>query len=140
MTSEIYQYIFYCSLILCGIMFVLSVVFFFVWKIPKAIGMVTGSAEKKYIKNMKSNNTKIPNNQKSVQKPSQIPSRKIANEYVKSTDVEYTADEMTGEFAESSYTDSIATLTDMEDDSVLQEHSVFKILYEITYIHTNERI
>ena len=62
------------------------------------------------------------------------------NKNVKSTDLEYTVDEMTGEFAESCYTDSIATLTDMEDDSVLQEHSVFKILYEITYIHTNERI
>lgn len=50
MTYEIYQYIFYGALIMCIIMFVLSIVFFFVFKIPKIVGFLTGATARKAIK------------------------------------------------------------------------------------------
>ena len=140
MSYEMYQYIFYGSVILCGIMFVVSVVLFFVWKIPKTIGMVTGIAEKRYIMSTKSNKKMVSKN-KSVSKSSKSLERKSSDEYIRPKNFDYTADEITGEISESSDGDSTITFTDIsEDDNPLQNHNAFKVLYEITYIHTNERI
>ena len=50
MTYEIYQYIFYGSLIMCIIM--LSIILFFVFKIPKIVGFLTGATARKAIKSI----------------------------------------------------------------------------------------
>ena len=52
MTYEIYQYIFYGSLIMCIIMLVLSIILFFVFKIPKIVGFLTGATARKAIKSI----------------------------------------------------------------------------------------
>lgn len=51
MTYEIYQRLFIISLILAGLMFVLSIVLFFVLKIPAVIGYLTGKTTKHSIEN-----------------------------------------------------------------------------------------
>ena len=43
MTYEIYQYIFYGSLIMCIVMLILSVILFFAFKIPKVIEFLSGA-------------------------------------------------------------------------------------------------
>ena len=52
MTYEMYQYIFYGSLIMCIIMLVLSIILFFVFKIPKIVGFLTGATARKAIKSI----------------------------------------------------------------------------------------
>lgn len=50
MTYEVYQYIFYGSLIMCIGMLILSVILFFLFKIPKIIGFLNGSTARKAIR------------------------------------------------------------------------------------------
>lgn len=56
MTYEIYRYIFIGAAILCGIMFVVSVLLFIMLKIPKIISDLTGATARKAIKNIRAQN------------------------------------------------------------------------------------
>ena len=56
MTYEIYRYIFLGGAILAGIMFVVSVLVFFLLKIPTVIGDLTGANARKAIENIRSQN------------------------------------------------------------------------------------
>ena len=64
MTYEIYQYIFYGSLIMCIIMLVLSIILFFVFKIPKIVGFLTGATARKAIKSINEHTEKLLRNLK----------------------------------------------------------------------------
>jgi hypothetical protein len=56
MTYEIYRYIFLGAAILCGLMFVVSVLLFFLLRIPAVIGDLTGRTAKKAIESMRNQN------------------------------------------------------------------------------------
>ena len=56
MTYEIYRYIFLGGAILAGIMFAVSVLVFFLLKIPTVIGDLTGANARKAIENIRSHN------------------------------------------------------------------------------------
>ena len=56
MTYEIYRYIFIGGAILAGIMFAVSVLVFFLLKIPTVIGDLTGANARKAIENIRSHN------------------------------------------------------------------------------------
>ncbi|MBQ9975822.1 MAG: hypothetical protein IJP16_04865 [Clostridia bacterium] len=56
MTYEIYRYIFLGSAVLCGIMVAVSIVLFFVLRIPSVIGDLTGLTAKKGIENIRNKN------------------------------------------------------------------------------------
>lgn len=56
MTYDTYRYIFIGAAILCGIMFVVSVLIFIFMKIPKVISDLTGATARKAIKNIRKQN------------------------------------------------------------------------------------
>lgn len=56
MSYEAYRYIFIISAILCGIMFVASIIVFFVLRIPKVINDLSGRTAKKAIKEIREQN------------------------------------------------------------------------------------
>ena len=56
MTYDIYRYIFIGAAILCGIMFVVSILVFIFLKIPKVISDLTGATARKAIKNIREQN------------------------------------------------------------------------------------
>lgn len=56
MTYEIYRYIFIGAAILCGIMFVVSVLLFILLKVPKLISDLSGRTAKKAIKSIREQN------------------------------------------------------------------------------------
>lgn len=56
MTYDVYRYIFIGAAILCGIMFAVSVLIFFLMKIPKVISDLTGLTARRAIKNIREQN------------------------------------------------------------------------------------
>ena len=56
MTYDVYRYIFIVAAILCGIMFVVSVLVFILLKIPKVISDLSGATARKAIKNIREQN------------------------------------------------------------------------------------
>ncbi len=56
MTYDIYRYIFIGAAILCGIMFVVSILVFILLKIPKVISDLSGATARKAIKNIREQN------------------------------------------------------------------------------------
>lgn len=56
MTYEIYRYIFFGGAILSGIMLILSVLLFFLYRIPNVLGDLTGSNARKAIENIRNQN------------------------------------------------------------------------------------
>lgn len=56
MTYDVYMYIFYGGAILAAVMFIISLVLFFVLKIPAVIGDLSGATAKKAIENIRNQN------------------------------------------------------------------------------------
>lgn len=56
MTYDIYRYIFIGAAILCGIMFIVSILLFIFLRIPKVISDLTGATARKAIKNIREQN------------------------------------------------------------------------------------
>ena len=56
MNYDLYRYIFICAAILAGIMFVVSVVIFIIYRIPKVISDLSGATARKAIKNIREQN------------------------------------------------------------------------------------
>lgn len=61
LTYDQYQLIFYIGAALCGVMLLLSVLLFFVYRIPKVIGDLTGSTARKAIENIRAQNESTGN-------------------------------------------------------------------------------
>ena len=56
MTYEVYRYIFIGAAILCGIMFIISILLFVFLKVPKLISDLSGHTAKKAIKSIREHN------------------------------------------------------------------------------------
>lgn len=82
MTYEIYRYIFTGAAILCGIMFVVSILLFLFLNVPGIIGDLSGATAKKAIKSIREQNEAGDNQQKAKvvkQKRSKLMNRKSSS-------------------------------------------------------------
>lgn len=166
MTYEIYRYIFIGAAILCGIMFIVSVLIFIFLKIPKVISDLTGATARKAIKNIREQNEssgdkgykpsavnrargkltdKISQSGNIIQRNQEqmrgIDTTKISTQELP---VANSANETTvldntdaGETTVLSGTPSVSETTVLNETA---SSSTFAIEYEITFIHTAEII
>ena len=149
MTYEIYQYIFYGSLIMCIIMLVLSIILFFVFKIPKIVGFLTGATARKAIKSI-NEHTEKSMSQRLKQKKG-----KLYNEIDFSSSEKFKTaslapyNETTVLKQRGNETTVLLQMSSLEETSVLNnkagtdngsEPKEFAIIYDITYIWTDEII
>jgi len=151
MTYEIYRYIFLGGAILAGIMFALSVILFFLLRIPDVIGDLSGSNARKAIKKIKQDS----------QKREEEAHRGSKNKGMITTDKLSTLRRNSksasrgGETTESCGTESLSPRDSMSETAAAipvapeydpitsgppDESSEFVIEYQITYIHTDEVI
>lgn len=167
MTYEIYQYIFYGSLIMCIIMLVLSIILFFVFKIPKIVGFLTGATARKAIKSI-NEHTEQSMSQRLKQKKGKLYNEidfSSSGKLMKKTNVSMDSDSpVTEKFKTASLapynettvlnqrgneTTVLVQTSSLEETSVLNnkagtdnglEPKEFAIIYDITYIWTDEII
>ena len=149
MTYEMYRYIFVIAAVLCGVMFGVSVLLFFLLKIPAVIGNLSGSTARKSIRTIeeksswKENGTNDPDeNWKSrgrlTDKISQmdIITTKIATQRMTSMP----QSEETVVLTEKTASDITTQLENVQScgETTLLEEAAFEIELDITYIHTDE--
>ena len=167
MTYEIYQYIFYGSLIMCIIMLVLSIILFFVFKIPKIVGFLTGATARKAIKSI-NEHTEQSMSQRLKQKKGKLYNEidfSSSGKLMKKTNVSMDSDSpVTEKFKTASLapynettvlkqrgneTTVLLQMSSLEETSVLNnkagtdngsEPKEFAIIYDITYTWTDEII
>lgn len=167
MTYEIYQYIFYGSLIMCIIMLVLSIILFFVFKIPKIVGFLTGATARKAIKSI-NEHTEQSMSQRLKQKKGKLYNEidfSSSGKLMKKTNVSMDSDSpVTEKFKTASLapynettvlkqrgdeTTVLSQMSSLEETSVLNneagtengsEPKEFAVIYDITYIWTDEII
>lgn len=167
MTYEIYQYIFYGSLIMCIIMLVLSIILFFVFKIPKIVGFLTGATARKAIKSI-NEHTEQSMSQRLKHKKGKLYNEidfSSSGKLMKKTNVSMDSDSpVTEKFKTASLapynettvlkqrgneTTVLLQMSSLEETSVLNnkagtdngsEPKKFAIIYDITYIWTDEII
>ena len=122
MTYEIYQYIFYGSLIMCIIMLVLSIILFFVFKIPKIVGFLTGATARKAIKSINEH------------------TEKSMSQRLKQTTVLKQRGNETTVLLQMSSLEETSVLNNKAGTDNGSEPKEFAIIYDITYIWTDEII
>ena len=169
MTYEIYRYIFLGGAILAGIMFVVSVLVFFLLKIPTVIGDLSGANARKAIENIRSHNEstgdktyrtsqvnrergkltdKISPSGRLIRDPSHslhgaMGTEKISTQQLHPEDVTDETTVLTGELTGGSETTVLGHDDHANETTVLNAQTFsneFVIEYEITYIHTDEVI
>jgi len=169
MTYEIYRYIFLGGAILAGIMFVVSVLVFFLLKIPTVIGDLTGANARKAIENIRNHNEstgdktyrssqvnqergkltdKISPSGRLIKDPSHslhgaMGTEKISTQQLHPGDDTNETTVLTGELTGANETTVLSNESHANETTVLNAQTfsnAFVIEYEITYIHTDEVI
>ncbi len=162
MTYEIYRYIFIGAAILCGAMFITSVLLFILLKIPRVIGDLTGRTAKKAIESIRNQNEtsgdktyrsslvnkergkltdKISPSGRLIHNPTDLLGSAMATEKIGTQQL--VSDE-TAVLDSANETEVLSSeLLNNGDETTLltpsdTTNNVFEIEYEITYIHTNE--
>lgn len=161
MTYDIYRYIFYGGAALAVIMLIISVVLFFVYKIPSVIGDLTGATAKKAIEDIRNQNESTGNK---VYKTSQVnrergkltdkisPSGSLLRNPTDAIGGAMATEKIsTQELPPESYETMV--LEASNETTVLEQNAAettvltpildtvqFVIEYDITYIHTDEII
>lgn len=157
MSYEIYRYIFIGGAILSGVMLVLTILLFFVYKIPTVVGDLTGANARKAIENIRNQNESSGNK---LYKTSQVNRErgKLTDKISPSGSLMRDPSGALGGGAMA--TEKISTqqlhpedvaneTTVLSNESYANETTVlnvqtfsneFVIEYEITYIHTDEVI
>ena len=162
MTYEIYRYIFLGGAILAAIMLVVSVIVFFLLKIPTVIGDLTGANARKAIENIRNQNestgdktyrsSKV-NRERGKLTEKISPSGRIRNDSGYSSNCAMQTEKIGISQPEKEKARNKSTSASETTVLVQEEHvnetvvldsvmvgSVFAIEYEITYIHTDEII
>lgn len=166
MTYEVYRYIFIGGAALAGVMLLVSLLLFFLLHIPAVIGDLTGATARKAIEDIRSQNTKSGDK---TYKSSQVnrergrvtdkmtPSGRLlrhpsgecggamATEKISTSRLNAEAEES---FATTlleqpmvSNETTVLTPESIGETTVLAENQItFQIVYEITFVHTNEVI
>ena len=169
MTYEIYRYIFLGGAILAGIMFAVSVLVFFLLKIPNVIGDLTGANARKAIENIRNHNEstgdktyqssqvnrergkltdKISPSGRIIKDPSHslhgaMGTEKISTQQLHPEDVTNETTVLTGDLTGGNETTVLSHEAPANETTVLNVQTfsnAFVIEYEITYIHTDEVI
>lgn len=166
MTYDIYRYIFIGAAILCGIMFIVSILVFIFLKIPKVISDLTGATARKAIKNIREQNEASGDKGYKVSAFNEArgkltdkisPSGNVVQQYqaqmrgidttkisTQELQVEEHANETTVlDNTGAGETSVLSEVMTSGETTVLSEatnDSAFTIEYEITFIHTNEII
>lgn len=161
MTYDIYRYIFYGGAALAVIMLVVSIVLFFMYKIPSVIGDLTGSTARKAIEDIRNQNEssgnkvyktshvnrergkltdKISPSGGLIRNPSEAIGGAMATEKISTQELPLESDGTT-------VLNSLNETTVLEASSCettvltpVTETNAFVIEYEITYVHTDEII
>ena len=160
MSYEIYRYIFYGGAILAGVMLVVTVILFFVYKIPTVIGDLTGANARKAIENIRNQNESSGDK---LYKTSQV-NRERGKLTDKISPSGSLLKDTSGHFAGAMATEKISTqelppeettVLDVTNETTVLGNSgggettvltaedtpvAFQIEYEITFIHTDEVI
>ena len=140
MTYEIYRYIFIVAAILCGTMTITAVILFVLLKIPKVIGDLTGRTAKKAIENIRNQNESADikgNKNFFVDKERKKATGKISSQKSGQSNITLPdSNNKTAILSESAKETGKTTLLNRKK----VEESTFKILYDITFIHTDEII
>lgn len=164
MTYEIYRYIFIGAAVLCGIMLITSVLLFILLKIPSVIGNLNGSTAKKAIENIRNRNESSENKGSGYSYTSKMrskaadktSSRRSYTSSLKGTSnsaviteenpAQPSAQSETTLLASGRETSLLSneTVSNIAEKSVLSQNTAFEngfqIIYDITYIHTDEII
>lgn len=160
MSYEIYRYIFYGGAILAGVMLVVTVILFFVYKIPTVIGDLTGANARKAIENIRNQNESSGDK---LYKTSQV-NRERGKLTDKISPSGSLMKDPSGHFAGAMATEKISTqelppeettVLDVANETTVLDTSgtgettlldavdtpaTFQIEFEITFIHTDEVI
>lgn len=166
MTYEVYRYIFIGGAALAGIMLLVSLLLFFLLHIPAVIGDLTGATARKAIEDIRSQNTKSGDK---TYKSSQVnrergrvtdkmtPSGRLlrhpSGEYGGAMATEKISTSRLNAEAEESFATTLLEQSTASNETtvltpdtggettVLTENQItFQIVYEITFVHTNEVI
>lgn len=159
MTYEMYRYVFIGGLVLAGLVLLLAVLLFFLLKIPVVIGDLSGATARKAIENIRKENAKTG---EKTYKSSQVniergrvtdkmtPSGKLLRRpntgYGGAMATEKIGTDRLQAEADASFTSAVGAeettvLYPGDETTVLSDDTLaFRILYEVTLIHTNERI
>lgn len=169
MTYEIYRYIFLGGAVLAGIMLAVSVLVFFILRIPTVIGDLTGANARKAIENIRNQNEstgdktyrssqvnrergkltdKISPSGRLVKDPSHslhgaMRTEKISTQQLSNEDIVNETTILTGELVGGNETTVLNYKNSVNETTVLNAQTLsngFEIEYEITYIHTDEVI
>lgn len=166
MTYEVYRYIFIGGAALAGIMLLVSLLLFFLLHIPAVIGDLTGATARKAIENIRSQNTKSwdktykssqVNRERERVTDKMTPSGRLirhpSGEYGGAMATEKISTSRLNAGAEESFATTlleqstapnettVLTPETSGETTVLTENQItFQIVYEITFVHTNEVI
>ncbi len=154
MTYDTYRMIFIVGLIASIALSVIAIILFFAFKIPAIIGYLTGSTEKKGVERIKkenqttekksattekivtAKNLKIVNNETVVLSQNSENETMVLAQGIKEGN-ETTI--LTNNLPEKNVTGKLAQIEDKEIKNN-RENVIFKIVLDITYIHTDEII
>lgn len=129
MTYEQYRQLFMVAAILGVILFVISLILFFVFKIPDIIGDLSGAAAKKAINSIKEQNERSSEKllkRNAINGEQGKPPETNRTQILKGTETTLLREHV-------EETTCLAQAREPEQD-------IFSIQYEITFIHTNELI
>lgn len=157
MTYEMYRYVFIGGLVLAGLMLLLAVLLFFLLKIPVVIGDLSGATARKAIENIRKENAKTgektyKSSQVNIERGRVTDKMTPSGKLLRRPNTGYGGAMATEKIgtdrlqAEASFTSAVGAeettvLYPGDETTVLSDDtSAFRILYEVTLIHTNERI
>lgn len=156
MTYEVYRYLFTGGVILSGVMFVVSILLFIFLRIPRVVGDLSGFNAKKAIENIRKQNESTGN--KTFKSSYVNHQRGKITDRISATGslIKNVSGETAGAMAtEKISTDGFMSFPREDETTLLSEISgnetivlsqleevgaIFKIEYDITFIHTNEII
>lgn len=165
MTYEMYRYVFLGAALACGVLLAVSVILFFILRIPKVISDLSGRTARKAIENIRMQNEQ--SGDKSYQSsPVNLERGKLTDKISQSgrlvtrgdspfgtgvitekiSTQQLPPEEPAGETSVLTVTDETSVLSvDVDETTVLDGEAqfapqAFTVEFEITYIHTNEMI
>lgn len=160
MTYELYRYIFIGGAILAVLMLIVSVVLFFVYKIPSVVGDLTGRTARKAIEDIRNQNessgnkvykTSHVNRQRGKLTDKISPSGNLIKNHSEAIGGAMSTEKISTQELPTEETTvlDVANETTVLDNVISEETTVlavenmsevFQIEYEITFIHTEEVI
>lgn len=158
LTYEQYRYVFITAAVICGIFLIISIGLFFLLDIKSAIGHITGSTARKQIQKIKNNahanSQKLTNpGQAQVLRKERITDKISTQKLTNSTEELETGSNETTILGQSGTNETtVLSQAEINETTVLEQQrlnippylnnnysqNIFRIEFDITFIHTNE--